>query len=229
MRANLEFIRQKFIEFNALCFDNQLPPIPLRIGNARRSMGTFAYPLRYDRRLKRGVGECRITISQRFDRPQSEIEDTLIHEMIHYWKWMERLDGEASHGPIFVGKMNLINRTYDRRITVRHISDEELLNSDHHYKAHYICVTHWNDNSMAITVCARTKIFELNRLWLAQSRVKKVEWFASTDPWFNRFPTARTGKAYRLSEEDYQKHVSSAFRCEISGDIFRVVNYPHKR
>lgn len=229
MRANLEFIRLKFIEFNDLCFENKLPPIPLRIGNARRSMGTFTYPLHYDKRLKRGVGECRITISQRFDRPQAEIEDTLIHEMIHYWKWMERLDGESSHGPIFVGKMNLINSTFGRNISVRHVSDEDLLDSDRHYKAHFICVTHWQDGSLAISICARTRIFELNRLWLSQTKVKNVEWFASADPWFNRFPVARSGKAYRLSKEDYEKHISTAYRCEISGGIFRVINYPHKR
>lgn len=221
MRANILFIREKFVEFNSLCFGGSLPPIELRIGNARRSLGTFTYPLRYDRRRKRGIGECRITISQRFDRPREEIEDTLIHEMIHYWKWMERLDEESSHGPEFKRKMNEINRKFGRNIVVRHASDNDIQESDHHLKSHYICVTHWEDGGIGITLSARTRIFELNRIWLAERRIKSVEWFWSRDPWFNRFPTARSGKAWRLTDADYHAHVANQMRCEVNGSVFQ--------
>ncbi len=221
MRANIIFVREKFSEFNTLCFGDSLPPIELRIGTARRALGSFRYPARYSAMKERGIGECLITISNRFDMPQSEIEDTIIHEMIHYWIWLQRLDKEPTHGPSFRAKMNEINRRFGRKITIRHHSEEDISNSDVAVRPHYLCVTHWQDGTLGITSISRTRIFQLHSTWLSDTRIEKIEWFWSQDPWFNRYPTARSAKAWKLTREDYEQHFEKAMRCEIAGNVFR--------
>lgn len=224
MRANINFVIEKFKEFNSLCFDDSLPQIELRIGVARRALGSFRYPVRYSPMKKRGNGECCITISNRFDMPQREIEDTIIHEMIHYWIWLQRLDNEPTHGPAFRAKMKEINSRFCRRITIKHPSVEEISNSDVAIRHHYICVTHWKDGSLGVTIIARTRIFQLHRSWLSDRRIERIEWFWSNDPWFNRFPTARSAKAWKLTREDYEKRFINAMRCEVADGQFRPIN-----
>ncbi|MDE6272195.1 MAG: SprT-like domain-containing protein [Muribaculaceae bacterium] len=223
MRAHIRFVIEKFEEFNALCFDGSLPPIELKIGTARRALGSFRYPVHFSPLKQRGMGECSITISNRFDMPVHVIEDTIIHEMIHYWVWLRRLDNEPSHGPSFRKKMNEINRLHNRKITIRHQSEDEISDSDIAIRDHYICVTHWKDCTLGITIVARTRIFELHRAWQADARIEKIEWYWSRDPWFNRFPTTRTPKAWKLTRDDYECHVAEAMECEIDGSIFRPV------
>lgn len=223
MIATITFVRQKFDEFNRLCFCGSLPPIELKIGSARKMLGSFRYPLRYPSLAKRGVGECRITISNRFDRPQDFIEDTLIHEMIHYWVWLQRIDDEPAHGPAFRRMMKDINTRFGRNITVRTAVSEDFSNSDTHFAHHYICITHWKNGRLGLTLAARPRIFEINRIWSADTRVDHIEWFYSTDPWFNRFPTSRTAKAYVIDSTDYATRISTQLPCEIRGPRFQPI------
>lgn len=225
MRANLLFIRAKFEEFNSLFFDSSLPPITLRIGNARSRYGSFRYPARYHISKPRGRGECIITISSRFDLPQNEIEDILIHEMIHYWEWINYID-ETPHGSMFIKKMTEINQRFGRNISIRKESDEKTNRSDILLKPHYICVIKWDDGRLGIFVSARTRIFELNRIIEGIERIKAIEWYWSLDAWFNQFPTVRSAKAWNLTEADYNAHVKNQLRCEIVGDRFRAKNIP---
>lgn len=223
MIVTITFLRQKFEEFNRLCFENSLPPIELRIGSARKMLGSFRYPSRYPSSAKRGVGECRITVSNRFDSPQKFIEDTIIHEMIHYWIWIQHIDDEPSHGPTFRRKMHEINRRFNRNIEVRTPVNAEISDSDTHVTHHYICVTHWRNGNIGMTLSARTRVFDINDIWLKDSRVDKIEWFYSSDPWFNRYPTSRTAKAYVIDRRTYDLHISPQLRCEIHGNRFQPI------
>ena len=148
MRPTLDYVRRKFDEFNALCFNGDLPPIPLRMSNAGRSLGMFVHPRTWPAWKPRGKGECHMRISTRLDLPEEEVENTIIHEMIHYWIWYKGIRDNGQHGDAFMEKMREINRRHGRKITVRHRSSEEQLATDQHHRNNYICVQHWSDGRM---------------------------------------------------------------------------------
>lgn len=118
MKATIEFVKEKYQEFNRLIFEDKLPTVPLRVGHARTSLGTCRFNKR--RRLLGGYEAYgfRISISDYFDLPQEIIEDTIIHEMIHYYIWHNGIKDTSAHGKEFRRMMKNINSTYNRHLTI---------------------------------------------------------------------------------------------------------------
>lgn len=43
-------------------------------------------------------------------RPSLELKETLLHEMIHAWMFLQKIRDQGDHGPRFQERMNLINK-----------------------------------------------------------------------------------------------------------------------
>ena len=116
MIATIDYIERKFNEFNHMIFEDRLKPLPFKLSCAR----TFLGQLRY--RRKRGFwGKCKydnfqLVISGRRDMAESLLEDTIIHEMIHYYILSNQLTDTSSHGKLFRQMMNDINARRDKII-----------------------------------------------------------------------------------------------------------------
>lgn len=223
MRADLRFIVEKYAEFNELCFEGVLPKVTLRVGMSRRTLGT----LRYRKEVNGGkikYSDFAITISSRFDLSQNVIEDTLIHEMIHLYLCVSNLEDNSAHGTRFRAMMNAINNRFGRHISVTHRSTETENESDISLRHHYICISHWRNGDICITVCARTRIFEIHRRLSQHPDIRTVEWYYSTNPHFNRFPSSRTPKFYRFLP-DTLAALETAIRCICDGNYFRPLRW----
>ena len=220
MRPDINFVKQKFSQFNGEFFGGELNELPIKLSNSRSTLGCFVHPRNQPDHLERGVGECYIRISTRLDFPQSEVEDTIIHEMIHYWIYFKRLKDSSAHGKIFRAKMEEINRVSGRNLKVSHRLSNEEANSDTHTRNNLICVTEWTDGRTGITVCARTRIFEIDRIMRSQPTLTRLEWFWSRDVWFNRFPISRVAKVYYADPDDLREHLKRATLCVCDGKKF---------
>lgn len=83
MKATLPFLYTRFAHFNATIFGNRLPPVEIQLSRATSFLGACTY------RRKRGLlgvtkkHDFRIRISTASDMSEAELEDVLIHEMIH--------------------------------------------------------------------------------------------------------------------------------------------------
>lgn len=220
MRATPEYVKRRFEEFNAQMFGGLLPPLPIMMSNAARALGLFVHPRHWPAGKPRGAGECHIRISTRLDLPEQEVEDTIIHEMIHYHIWYHNIADTGPHGPAFRSKMMEINRLHGRNITICHKSSDEVQATDRHHRNNYICVQYWRNGGLSLTVCARTAIFDVYRYFSAHPDVERMEWYWSMESWFNRYPQSRTPKAYRLTQDELQKHFATATPCICDGQRF---------
>lgn len=217
MRANLKFLTTKFDEYNALCFDGVLPPLLLRISDSGRSLGVFRHP-----RLRNASSsrKCSISLSSSYDLPQSVVEDTIIHEMIHYFIWWKRLPDSSPHGPTFRKIMNEINSRHGRNISISHHSTANQLDSDTRHKNHYICMLTFGDGSRRVSFPARTRIFELHRIFSSHPDIVRLNWFWSSDPFFNRYSTCITPRAYAFNDK-IESRLKEATPCICDGTIFK--------
>lgn len=218
MRADIEFVRTRFRRFNRELFMDTLPEPPLRISDAGRAMGMFVSsgPRVAGRPL---AGACRLEISNRHDLAPAELEDIIIHEMIHYYIWYNGLRDTSPHGRLFRGMMNAINTRHVRHITVRHALSAESRASDCKRKNHYILYTRWRDGREGFTRMARTRIFEMWRVFSSLSDVVEMRWYYTTDPFFNRFPGFTTPKYMALTDE-IRRHLAGCVECECDGTRF---------
>ena len=115
----IEILKSKFFKFNRLYFNNELPPIKIRINRSKINFGQFVY----DRSWDYLNGEFRLTpiridISMFYKRDDKSIDETLIHEMIHYYILYKEITDDKVHGKEFVRLMNHINSISGYNITI---------------------------------------------------------------------------------------------------------------
>ena len=211
MIPTVEYLEERFDSVNESCFEGALPRIPIKLSRARTFVGRLQYkPVRNWRGRVVGGENFIIRISTKFDLPEAEIEDTLIHEMIHYWIVLNGLRDSSTHGRLFRAKMKEINELYGRHLTISHRSTPEELDRDTRVRDHYLCVSQLADGRTAVTVAARTRIRSIQWHFRRSPTVRSTVWYHSRDPWFNRFPCCRTPKLYPVDPATLQQHLAGA-------------------
>lgn len=94
-------LQNLFNKFNSCYFNNELPVITIKLCSAKSYAGIFILP--------RGTKKpAHIKISTFYDYPNIEIENTLIHEMVHLWQYINNY--KDSHGESFKKKAIEINK-----------------------------------------------------------------------------------------------------------------------
>lgn len=222
MIPTIEYIERKFNEFNALMFGGTLKPLPVRLSNARTFLG--AVRCRKKRRIDGSwhYSDFLFVISTKADLPEKTVEDTIIHEMIHYWIFSQQMQDNAPHGDIFRKKMNEINRLFNRNVSVSHRKTKQDLENDSERRLHLICVTKLTGGRTGITVAGKSSLFTLwNRIPL-HPEVLECHWYSSTDPFFNRYPRARSLKIYAISRKELLLHSKDFKPMVREGSVIRV-------
>jgi len=210
MIPDVDFVKEKFDTFNTLCFDGELTPVPVRLTRVRSYLGQLKY-----KRQRTQTGQWEyfgfvLCINTLMDLPQKVVEDTIIHEMIHYWILSNHFPDTATHGMLFRFKMNYINHFHRRHITIRHVMQEKEADQDQRRRVHFICISEMQDGEVGITVSAHTRV---PYLWNEMSKfigLKSQRWVVTSDPFFNRYPRSLTPKIYRIDADLLQEHLKEA-------------------
>lgn len=174
----------------------------MHISSAKSFMGQF-------RAEKHGFGgrnvTYHLTLSSRYDLSETELEDIVIHEMIHFYISHAGLHDSSSHGQIFRRMMNEINRRFNRHITVSHRCTQQQLDSDQ-TKAHSIvCLCTMTDGRRLFCKVSQSKVFEIHRAFSHWDKVSCQEWYWVYGSFFNRFRRVQTPKLYVIDEEGIAK------------------------
>lgn len=128
MTPTIPYIQSRFDDFNARFFGGQLPPVPIRLSHAKGFLGKLTFT-----RRKHGLfGKYRnedfvLRINVRIDLPESLIEDTILHEMIHYYIAVNQWNDTSVHGQLFRHEMARINAEGNRHITISYRLTKEQL------------------------------------------------------------------------------------------------------
>ena len=220
MRASIPYIEQKFKEYNQLIFGNHLPDIPIRLSRATTFVGKYQHRTRRTPLGRIEPYDFYLRFSVLFDLTPEELDDVIIHEMIHLHIAFHRLHDTSSHGPLFRRMMDNINRTHGRHITISNRLTPRQSAAVHSQRItlHVIAVVRFTNGRPGIKVLPRIRqrIRRYCHLMLAQPTIASIDLFVSTDPFFNRYPNSAALAVYRISEEDLQAHQSELqpFRLE---------------
>ena len=211
MKADIAYVQEKFREFNRLMFGGKLPEPPMTITNAKTYFGVCAFRKhrKWNGRLE--YSDFKIRISRRFDLLQEEIDDTIIHEMIHYWIGLFSPADMPGHSPLFRKMMKEINQRFDRNIRVSHrLSAEQLEQTiDNRPKKHVVARVMLKDGRIGIKVipCMERHIRRYQRGMMASGKVSSIEFFQTTDPFFNRFPSSSAFTVYFPDPDVLAEHL----------------------
>lgn len=219
MRANLLFIKERFDYFNALCFDNRLPEVKLRISSSLRTLGTLRHP----RKLLPTLcpEDVTLSISNRLDMSRDEIEDTIIHEMIHLYIFWFGIKDTSVHGEKFKQIMSALNRRHKRNVTVMHRSSAEQRKTDRIRKPRIVLVSIFKSGEKGVTVCNPRYAIELYKAIKKFSMVRQIEIIVSYHASFSHYPASKTAKIYKIEASVLEEALNDAVYMEYDANRLR--------
>ncbi|MCM1377131.1 MAG: SprT-like domain-containing protein [Clostridium sp.] len=219
MRPTIPFLIDRYRKFNILLFAGKLPMIPLYIGRGKKTLGSLRFKYRKNADGSRNAFDFKIVVSGAFDRSQEALEDILIHEMIHYYEFVDTGNVESTpHGPFFRREMQRINREFGRNVTIREDLSEEDRSTDSTVSVNLFGIIRMQDGKLGLTKIARSRVFELYDKWEQSPSVEKVDWYYTLDPTLNRYRRFQTTKYYQITEKIASQLIShpSVARAEMT-------------
>lgn len=198
----IDYLRQAFEHYNNLIFDGKLPVPKLKWSRAKTRLGQMACKRKMSwRRTK--YYDFSISISNYYKLTTEQIDDVLIHEMIHYSIAYTGLKDTSSHGIVFRGMMDKINRTFNRHITIsvrtRNLQPRTL----QQHKDHLILALETKDGKYFLSSVNPSAAGKL-AISLARTReIAHYAWYQSQDEYFHSMPRVRSLRGRQVSKEVY--------------------------
>ena len=199
MEITVAYLQEAFRKYNEEIFGNALPMPNLRVSNAKRRLGSMH--CRIQKTWRKTHRSFTIVVSSYYDVPLSLIEDTLIHEMIHYEIAYKKLKDTSAHGTLFRQRMDEINRKHHRNITIsKRMTDYEPRKNDQ-TETYLVLAIEMNDGSHLLSSVARTVLADLERQIKRVEKISSFCWYVTQDAYFRNFPKVRTLRARSVSAE----------------------------
>ena len=221
MKATIPYIEQKFDEFNRQMFGGKLPKVPIALSNAKTFLGKCEYKKRRNFFGKAEMYDFRIRINTRIDLPERELEDTILHELIHYFLGCNQLEDASAHGPLFRQIMDDINRKFGRNVTVSHKSTKEQREQlqDQRIRHHVVAVVQFHDGRTGIKVLPRVQksILRYYNHVRRNPEISGIELHMSNDVFFNRYPNSSALKVHLMDAQTIKEHLAEAEKMECDG------------
>ena len=92
-----DYLEQQFKRFNIEYFKNSLPIPKIEINHLKTHLGEFQACKRLDI-FANPIAADVIRISEYFEREEKMVQETLIHEMIHYYISYNGIEDTGDHG-----------------------------------------------------------------------------------------------------------------------------------
>lgn len=230
MKATIDYVKRKFDIFNGQMFGGKLPPIHIVLSNARTFSGQCSYRTRRTLLGKKENYDFKLKVSTRIDMDEDELDDIIIHEMIHYYIGYFQQKDSSSHGPLFRKMMEEINAKHGRHISVSHrLTRQQAVDAVEAVRRwHVVAVMSFDDGRMGIKVLPRVaqSILRYRNCVLRAKGVVGVEMFMTDNPFFNRFPSSSALKVHFQEKAVIDAHLAQSYRVMVSAGEVSVEKTP---
>lgn len=202
MRATIKYVEQRFSEFNTKMFGGRLPRVRIRMSEAATFLGQCVAKRRPhpDGSIEHYDFELRISALRDLSEP--ELEDVIIHEMIHYFIMYHGLIDTSPHGEIFKAMMHSINRNFGRHISISHRSSAEERAQVRAEKRtwHVIATIKFRNGRHGVKVLPRVvpKVLAYHKNASASPDIVDVKLYLHDNPFFNRYPTSAALRVHEI-------------------------------
>ena len=219
MRATIPYVEKKFEDFNRLMFDGKLPMLPIELSDAKTFLGMCVYKKKRTLLGKTVCYDFKLRINTRIDLAEEEVEDIIIHEMIHYYILVNKIKDTSAHGRVFRQMMNGINERFGRHIRISHKPTQEQKEQLYETKQRWRVVAYvvFKDGRTGIKVLPRImpKVMNYYNVVGRESCVERIELYISNDTFFNRFPSSSALRVHYIDKTDAEEHLKDAKNLEM--------------
>ena len=221
MLPSIPYLRQKFSEFNQQIFNGRLPEPAITLCAVSSFVGQFKSKVRKGEDGSREFYDYQLRFSTSFNLPEAVLEDTLIHEMIHYFIAYNGLYDRSAHGPLFKSLMQSINEAHGRSITISHrTTGSEMAEAKSAKKKwHVIAILHFKSGEKGVKVLPRVipRIIDYHKRVAVATNIRSVDLYLHNDPYFNRFPTSTGARCHSITPTEISLHLRGAHTLHVEG------------
>ncbi len=219
MKANLPFLEKKFEEFNQQMFAGKLPKPQFELRHVKTYLGLCVYDRRRTLSGKIQASNFRLRFNVRYDLTEQELEDTLIHEMIHYYIGLNQLKDTSAHGKVFRHFMQQINKQFNRNLTISHKVNGGETNQTIRVRWHVIAVVSLKNGDTGIKVLPRVipTILKYYRALHQAANVSSVSLYLSSNSFFYQYPNSGKLGYHLVDAHVVQTHLQDARTIECNG------------
>ena len=221
MKATIPYVEKKFEEFNQLMFDGKLPKLPIELSDAKTFLGMCVYKKKRTLLGKTVCYDFKLRINTRIDLAEAEVEDIIIHEMIHYYIGLNKIEDSSAHGRVFRQLMNEINERFGRNIKISHKLTQEEKEQMYDTKQRWriVAFVTFKDGRTGIKVLPRivSKAVNYYNIVGRESSIEHIEMYMTNDTFFNRYPSSSALRVHYVDRADAEKHLEGAERLICDG------------
>lgn len=205
MKATIEYIQARFDECNERFFNGSLPPLPIRLSHAKGFLGKVCF-VRKRQGLFGGYknSDFVLRINVRIDLDEALLQDTILHEMIHYYIAYNQWHDTSSHGQLFRREMKRINDEGNRHITISHRLSEEEKSQAVLHKGRVVAIVHFADGQTGIKIIPKQIRHILS--WLRKVsrhfKVSHIDWYYTDDEYFAKYPSSIALRIYLIQRPE---------------------------
>ncbi|WP_315404690.1 SprT-like domain-containing protein [Hoylesella saccharolytica] len=200
-----EWLITWFDIFNRNYFDNKLPRPRLTVSHSRTRLGSMSFKRKtvWGRTTR---SDYAIHISNYYEQTDREVQNVLLHEMIHYYIAYTGLKDTSPHGILFKGMMNELNRKYGWNITISIAAKtvKAALN-DRKPRQYLILDIRLKTNERILSVVNPKYVPKLNSKLNIIRELAEYSWYTTENHYFRDFPQVRSLRGRKVSEDIYNK------------------------
>lgn len=211
MIVTVEWMERWFGEFNQAYFDGKLPMPLLGLSRAKTRLGQMAFK-RATRWGRTKLYDFKISMSTYYDMTDRQAKSVLLHEMIHYAIAYTGLRDTSSHGVVFRGMMDNLNRKYGWDIRVmtstkgwkvsEQIKAKQTLRGPQTY---LMLAIEMHDGKYYLSRVNPNFSSGIERKIRTVREVRHHQWYTTQESYFEDYPQVRSLRGRRISKADYSK------------------------
>jgi hypothetical protein len=216
VELTVRYLRERFQVLNVEYFSGELPMPQLVVSNARTQLGQFSCT-RYRKNIfsRSVLTNFKIKISEYYEQTAEEIDDTLLHEMIHYLLAYRGQRDTSAHGPLFRKEMARLN-AMGRHLTISARTTKMAVNEQNVRRQHLVLAMEGRDGQCYLSVVHPSYKRYVERLLPFASQIVDHHWVVSSDDYFNSFPQARSLRGRRVTRTQYDEVIRVAHAMKTS-------------
>lgn len=113
-----KLLKEKFIEYNNIYFNSELPLCKFLTHESYKLLGKFSFRTN---KWNKKITYKRLSISSLYDWEDIDLKNVIVHEMIHYYLAYKYhlIDGQLNHDKDFMNYAEKLNKEYGLKITVK--------------------------------------------------------------------------------------------------------------
>ena len=206
MALTIKFLTDSFKTFNAVYFKNELLKPRFEITHVKSYLGQYHWKYSHDSRI---FLDSVIRISDYYMRDETELQQTLLHEMIHLYIRQNKIrDTRPHHGMIFNSIADRLNREGGFHIArTDSVEGCGLRNKTEVKTYHVICYKTRNGKYFQFVINKSYLDYYINRIENNPYHFKDAYIFTSTDDKrFAHYPACRNGvRGYYIEQKVFNE------------------------